>query len=117
MQLPWFADYFGQPDNPAYIPDILLGYSDKMNFFERTEHFLVLLYRKLFYEFRIRRPGIEYSKKFIGEDPEKAWENMNMMLVNAHFTSHRPKPLVPGWIDVAGLHIEEAKPIPKVIKA
>lgn len=91
-----------------------MNVNEQMNFFERVENSISLLLVKMTYAFDIQRRGIEYSQKFIEEDPEEMWKNINLFLVNSHFTFHGPKPKVPALIDVAGIHIEKAKPIPKV---
>lgn len=38
----------------------------------------------------------------------------NLALINSHPSFDYPQPLAPNVIDVAGLHIKEVKPVPKV---
>lgn len=38
----------------------------------------------------------------------------SLLLVNAHFSINQAKPIVPGLIEVGGLHIEKSKSLPKV---
>lgn len=113
IPLPWVNPLFALPDNPAYIPIILLDNNDQMSFLKRVENTVVLVFFKAVYEFLMRRPGIEYSKKYIGVDPDGVEYNISLFLVNSHFTSTRPRPMVPSVIDIAGLHIGEATPLPK----
>lgn len=40
--------------------------------------------------------------------------NTSLLLVNAHFSMNEPKPIVPGLIEVGGLHIKTPKSLPKV---
>nr|CAD7198554.1 unnamed protein product [Timema douglasi] len=44
------------------------------------------------------------------------WEiakNTSLILVNSHFSISGPRPVVPGFVEVGGLHIEEPKALPK----
>lgn len=40
--------------------------------------------------------------------------NISLILVNSHFSVNYPRPLVPNIIEVAGLHIDTPRPLPKV---
>lgn len=110
---------FGLPDNPAYIPNVLLDHSDRMSFFERVENTIFLVFHKMLYGPLMRNPGNELSKKYLGEDiiTEKDLDyEMNLLLVNTHFSFTRSRPLTPNVIEVAGIHIAEQKPLPKVFR-
>lgn len=108
---------FGAPDNPAYIPNMFLDHSDRMNFFERVENTVLLVFHKLMYEILMKRPGNEMSKKYLGEDIISEGDldyNTSLLLMNTHYSFTRPRPLPPNVIEVAGIHIAEDKPLPKV---
>lgn len=114
MPLPWFNPIFGAPDNPAYVPNILMGFNDHMSFLDRVENTVAMMLFKLTYGISMRRHGTEFSKKYIGEDPDEVWDNVSLFLVNKHFTINRPRPTVPSIIDVSGIHIDDAQPLEKV---
>ena len=42
--------YSGVPQAPSILPSILGEYTDKMNFFQRTRNFLIMLFEKYFFE-------------------------------------------------------------------
>lgn len=58
------------------------------------------------------------AKKFFGEDlpdlEEIAERRTSLILVNSHFSTNQARPTVPNFIEVAGVHIKEPKPLPKV---
>lgn len=40
--MPWHYDRVGLPDTPAYIPNEFVGFSDKMNIFERMVNWVTV---------------------------------------------------------------------------
>lgn len=38
------------------------------------------------------------------------------MLINSHFSINRPRPLMPGLINIAGAHVKPPKPLPEDIQ-
>lgn len=117
--LTWFADLFGNPNNPSYIPDFSIGFSEKMTFFERVENTLCQIYQWLGYKFVIFSAANKYSKKYLKFDLEKnrdIFYNTSLLFVPTHFSSHGAFPLVPNIIEVGGIHIESIKELPQVRK-
>lgn len=115
--LPWMNQWFGNPENPAYIPGTLMDFHDKMTFFERVENTLMLLLSKMVFKFWISYPGNEYSKEYLGIDLYKNGDimyNISLILLNRHFTFHSPRPLSPNVIEVGGIHIRKPKELPEV---
>lgn len=113
--MPWVNDWFGNPDNPAYIPNIFMDYSDELSFFERVENSVMLVFNKIFYKHFVTPESSELSRKYLGVDIDKnLMYNASAVLVNSHFTLNRPRPVVPGIIDVGGMHVRKPKPLPEV---
>lgn len=57
------------------------------------------------------------AKKFFGPelpDIDDLARNVSLVLVNSHFTTHQVRPVVPNFIEVAGLHINDNTTLPKV---
>lgn len=57
------------------------------------------------------------SKKFFGPDLPDLKDliyKTNLILVNSHFSINLARPTVPNFIEVAGLHIKEPKPLSEV---
>lgn len=40
--------------------------------------------------------------------------NTSILFVNSHFSANPPRPAVPGFVEIGGVHIEHPKPLPKV---
>lgn len=113
--MPWTNDWFANPDNPAYIPVLFMDYSDQMNFMERVENTVMSVFNKIFYKYFVTSDSSDYSKKYLGIDvPKNIMYNASAVLVNSHFTLNGPRPVVPGIIEVAGMHIGKPKPVPEV---
>ncbi len=114
--LPWMSDQLALPDNPSYIPFSYTGFSDRMNFFQRCENLLVHLYAKFHY-MKSERIYDNMAKEIFGSSTPpigQVLKNTNVILFYTHFSLNYPRPNTPGAIEVAGLHITEAKAIPQV---
>ncbi|CAH1281919.1 unnamed protein product [Diabrotica balteata] len=114
--LPWMYQWYGSPENPSYIPVLFMDYSDKMNFFQRVENTLMLIFSKLVHLYYIAPTGNEYSKKYLGVDLFEGGDilyNMSLLLTNRHYTYQTPKPLSPNIIEVGGIHLGKPKKLPE----
>lgn len=108
--LPWHYQYFGLPEDPAYIPSLFLPFSDEMNLLERSENLIMNLYSKNSFNRRILEPSYQFAKELFGEDLpdlEDIWRNASLLLVNTWFSLNRPKPLPPSVVEVGGMFIKQ----------
>lgn len=108
----------GNPNNPAYWSDFLLGYTDRMSFWERVH--------TLYYHYKFNDwwnnwvlPAQEnLMRKYFGADPPPVWEterNMSLIMSNNHWIMNYPRSHLPSIIEFTGLHIQETRqPLPKV---
>jgi glucuronosyltransferase len=115
--MPWTPARVANPDNPAYIPTHFVASSDKMDFSERFINTFWYLFHKLHYPFLMDAPAHKIGKQHFGESlPALSVlaRNTSLILVNNHFTLNRPRPLVPGIVEVAGIHIKPANKLPEV---
>ncbi|XP_069672743.1 UDP-glucosyltransferase 2-like isoform X1 [Periplaneta americana] len=118
VSYPWSNDRIGNPDNPAYIPNFFVPYSDKMSFPQRI---LNLLYNegiKWLYYYLSELPMQRLANQYFGDVPllSEIARNTSLLLVNSYFSLHHPRPTVPAFVEIAGLHIQEAKQLPQDIK-
>lgn len=113
--MPWANDWLGNPDNPAYVPNIFMDFSDTIDFFGRVENTVMQIFTKLYYKYIVTPESREYSRDYLGMNvPKDVMYNASAVLVNSHFTLNRPRPVVPGVIEVGGMHVGKIKPLPKV---
>lgn len=115
--LPWFFEWFGNPNNPSYMVDMNMELSHNMNFFERLENTICQLYYTLGHEYVLLPTANKYSKKYLGFDLEAnrdIFYNVSLLFSPTHFTSFGAHPLVPSIIEVGGIHISPPNELPKV---
>ena len=115
--LPWCYERIGTPDNPAYVPNLLLGHSDKMTFMERLVNTFVYILTYWEYHFWFDMPSQAIVRKYFGESTPPLAElakKTSLILVNRHFTINQPIPNVPGIIEVGGIHVQVPKKVPQV---
>lgn len=111
----WTNERFGNPTNPAYIPNNLLNFTDRMSFSERIENFFIGLWQKFYYNFVMLPNAEKIAKDFFNfSSLREIVFNSSLLLVNSHFSLSLPRPLVPAVVEVGGIHIENVKILPKV---
>lgn len=118
--LPWFTSRFGQPDNPAYISNLFMGFSDKLGFGARVINTMDHIWTNLLYQYYITPRDYEFAKAAFGNDLPRLEDiamNVSLYIINEHFTIQRSKPTVPAVINVGGVHLAKKviKKLPKVI--
>jgi glucuronosyltransferase len=117
VMFPWSNDRMGNPDNPSYIPTHGTWFSDEMNFSERFFNVIANIGMKFIFHAAEGIVTRSYVRKHFGDDVpllSDIAKNTNLLLVNSHFSLNRPRPLVPGIVEVGGLHIKPPKKLPKV---
>lgn len=117
LMMPWFYNWFGNPSNPAYIPEGNMELSNKMNFFERLENTFCQLYYTFGHKYLLQPTANKYSKKYLGFDLDKnedVFYNASLLFVPTHYSSFGSIPLVPNIVEVGGIHIQPPKGLPEV---
>lgn len=117
VMLPWSNGRMGNPDNPSYIPTIGASSSDQMSFSERLTNVVRNVAIHIMFSVAERIVTEGYVHKHIGNDMPPLSDiarNTSLLLVNSHFSLNRPRPLVPGIVEVGGLHLKPPKKLPKV---
>ncbi|XP_008186378.1 UDP-glucuronosyltransferase 2C1 [Acyrthosiphon pisum] len=114
------SQWYSQPFNPSYIPDPNSGYKDQMSLFERTINFLVTCLQfflfPIFYmpkQNEIMLNYFNYTGSEFRPSLEEMTKNISLTLINTHFTLGTARPLVPSFIEVAGMHLKPASKLPK----
>lgn len=116
------SQWHSQPFNPSYIPDPNSGFTDQMCFFTRTINFLVsvlqLVLNPIFYMPKQKEIMLEHFN-YTGWESRPSLEdmtkNISLTLINTHLILGTARPLVPNFIDVAGMHLKPSSKLPKVI--
>ncbi|XP_023955105.2 UDP-glycosyltransferase UGT5-like isoform X4 [Bicyclus anynana] len=110
--MPWSADRIGVTDNPSYVPVGTTNFAQTMTFWERMENTLWKIYLKLWFRYSVQyEEQSMIEKKFGRQIPELAnlGRNISLMFVNTYHALNGPTPLVPGLVEVGGMHLNETK--------
>ncbi|XP_069675719.1 UDP-glucosyltransferase 2-like [Periplaneta americana] len=108
--IPWGNYRIGNVDNPSYVPNYFLPFTDRMNLWQRVLNTLYnvasIVGQYIFSEI----PSDDLSNKYFGPGVPPLSElkkKTSLLIVNSHFTLNSPRPMVPAVVEVAGLHINK----------
>lgn len=113
----WMNVRAGNILNPAYVPNMITGGGQHMTFYERcmnTFYYIFVEYVSVWimepFQDKIMREVLGENLPHVGSIAKQA----NIVIVNHNFALNDPRPMLPGVIGIAGLHISEPKPLPQV---
>ncbi|XP_046994613.1 UDP-glycosyltransferase UGT5-like isoform X1 [Schistocerca americana] len=110
----------GNPNNPAYSPDLMLEYTDRMSFWQRLYNAYVIALFSYNWNYEVMPKQNELLRRYFGPDLPPTYEmdrNFSLLLVNNHFSVNYPRPLLPNVVELTGLHLEkQRKPLPQDIQ-
>jgi glucuronosyltransferase len=89
-----------------------------MTFVQRLVNTVFTEVSKLGFYIFAELPTDEMLKKHFGKDIPPLSElkkRTSLILVNSHFSLNNPRPTVPGFIEVGGMHIQSNGTLPKVM--
>jgi glucuronosyltransferase len=115
--LPWGNDRIANPDHPAYIPNYFLPYPQHMSLVQKIINTFMVEALKLGYYYFSELPMDKLARQHFGEDMPPLTEltkKTSLILTNSHFSLNIPRPTVPPFVEVGGLHIESNGKLPKV---
>lgn len=106
----------GNPSNPSYVPFVSAPVPLTMNFIQRlinTFQYTVIYFGHYwFFNTHSKRLAREYFNMNL-PTTDALHNRVSVILCNNHF-SIMNRPTVPNLIDIAGIHIQEPKPLPSV---
>lgn len=111
----WTSASLGNPDNPSYIPILFAQSSNKISFFERFSSAFWYSLHHAHPPLQMKAPERRTAKQRFGESlPALSLlaRNTTLMLVNNHFISNGPSPLVPGVTAVARINFKQTNKLP-----
>lgn len=115
--LPWMSNQLGLPENPSYIPHPHEAFPEKMSFVERVHNTLCYLGSLALYHIQSEASFDDIAKRYFGPSIPSLGDvvkNVSLLLLYTHFSLNRPRPLVPGTVEVAGLNLKPARRLPEV---
>lgn len=109
----------GIPTPYSYVPNMFIGYIDKMSFWERFVNTFVSIFADISLKYINMPIQRETIRKHFPDSPplEKLLENVDIILANSHFTTESPRPLLPNTIPIGGFHLQEKQTLPEDLKS
>lgn len=108
-------DRVGNPWYPAFVSNPDLEYSHVMSLPQKIVNVAYTVATRV-----VRAYFTHYEQRVVerhlGAVPplEQTARDGSIVLANAHFSMLRPRPLVPGFVEVGGIHIKPQRPLDKV---
>lgn len=105
----------------SFVPHMILDYEDQMNFFQRAYNVFLSTLDYVIREYHYLPEQNKLAKEFFGELEQQRGplpsvqaleRSISVILVNSHPALAKPRPSMPGLVDVAGAHIRPNKPLP-----
>lgn len=115
--LPWIRDAVSAPDHAGYMPHAGFGLVAPFNFAQRLENLILGTYSRLTYIFKSERFWDAQIPHIFGPDlPSIGYltRHIDMLFLYEHFSINGASPTVPPVVDLAGLNIKPAGPLPQV---
>lgn len=109
---PWTADIMGNPENPAYVPNQYLPYTDDMNLWQRVVNSVVRVVSPVARRHLVLNRMEKVVQNFLHDDRfsmEEVERNASLVLVNSHHSLGFPRPLSPNVIEIGGMHCRKSK--------
>nr|XP_012641414.1 UDP-glucuronosyltransferase 2B7-like isoform X1 [Microcebus murinus] len=100
---------------PSYVPAVMSEFSDQMTFMERVKNMIYVLYYDFWFQICDMKKWNQLYLEVLGR-PTTLYETMkkaDMWLIRTYWDFEFPRPLLPNFDFVGGLHCKPAKPLPK----
>lgn len=117
------SKWIGEPSTFSYILDQRTGVTDQMSFTERLKNTIIGVYQLFledYFYFPIQKEIMNNYFKYKGFESrppiEDMLRNVSLTLLNAHYSIGVTRPYLPGSVEIAGLHVNEPKPLSGVSK-
>lgn len=112
--------YSGNPNSASTIPSILVNYVTPMTFFERLQNVGIYLLEFVLMEgvthLFMKPTYLEAFPSDTYPSYDEVFKNISLVLLAQHFSGRTPEPLLPGVIEVEGMHVKkEPSPLPEVL--
>ncbi|XP_027623058.1 UDP-glucuronosyltransferase 2B31-like [Tupaia chinensis] len=104
------------PFPPSYVPVVMSELTDQMTFMERVKNMIYVLYFDFWFQSLDEKNWDQFYSEILGR-PTTLSEIMgkaDIWLIRTYWDLEFPRPLLPNFDFVGGLHCKPAKPLPKV---
>ncbi|KAG5670630.1 hypothetical protein PVAND_000878 [Polypedilum vanderplanki] len=115
----WADDMTGNVSPPSYVPRPYVQYSDKMSFRERLMNTFYAHIEDIVYEFIIKPNQRRLYEKYFPNATktfDEMYKDTSMIFMNTHISLTAPRPYLPSFVEIGGIHIQPVKKLPKVFQ-
>ena len=109
----------GLSNEPSFVPNVFLPYTEQMNFWQRLHNLIAWKTDELFLHFlHFPKQKRLYEKHFphVRKSFDEQHKSVSLFLNSNYFVSSTVRPEMKNSIDIGGIHVEPAKPLPKDIQ-
>nr|XP_010594015.1 UDP-glucuronosyltransferase 2B17-like isoform X3 [Loxodonta africana] len=102
---------------PSYVPIVLSELRDRMTFLERVKNMIYVLYFDFWFQALNEKKWDQFYSDVLGR-PTTLYETMgkaDIWLIRTYWDIEFPRPFLPHFDFVGGLHCKPASPLPKVL--
>ncbi|XP_017558424.1 UDP-glucuronosyltransferase 2C1-like isoform X4 [Pygocentrus nattereri] len=103
------------PTPPSYVPGAALGYTDQMDFPQRLKNFFFYIFQDFVFSLVVKTKWHNLFTEIMGK-PTTLCDTMgkaDIWLIRTYWDFEYPRPFLPNFKFVGGLHCKPAKPLPK----
>ncbi|XP_056346817.1 UDP-glucuronosyltransferase 2A2-like isoform X2 [Oenanthe melanoleuca] len=103
------------PAPPSYVPTTLTSLTDRMTFWQRLKNILSYTLQDFIFHYVLWASWDQYYSEVLGR-PTTLCETMGkaeIWLIRTYWDFEFPRPFLPNFEFVGGLHCQPAKPLPK----
>lgn len=112
------AHFAVAPSPISYIPVTLSGYTDKMNFFQRTKNMMIYLITQIQTTSVSKLVYQPLCSRYLGPDVDfdQIKSGADIWLIRTNFVFDYPCPTMPNVVYMGGVHCTPAKPLPEALE-
>lgn len=118
MLWPSNSKWIGEPSTFSYILDQRTGATDQMSFVERFKNTVIgatQLFLEDYYYLPLQIRNMDAYFRYAGHESrppiQDMLSNVSVTLLNAHYSIGVTRPYLPGTVEIAGLHVNEPRPL------
>lgn len=103
----------------SYVPIPFGGFTQNMNFFQRTANVLAATFMKLLHKFYLFPRQEEILRKYFPQAPplrQIQSDRVDLLFTNVHFGIESARPKTPNIIHIGGYHVQKPEPLPSDLK-
>ncbi|KRT85594.1 Glycosyltransferase, partial [Oryctes borbonicus] len=116
---PHADDLTGNTAPYSYVPIPFGGFTQNMNFFQRTANSLAATFMRILHKFYLLPRQEEILKMYFPHAPtlwELQKERVDLLFTNVHFGIESPRPKTPNIIQIGGYHVQKPEPLQNDLK-